>query len=492
MKRKLILGLLIIFISTSLSFSQQSLNAVFTKNAPIVDGELDDVWNYAPELTVALGETYDNHNPASITDCVGCHAFNSDITVKLKAVYTQDRIYVLATWADPTASLTRGGSWSFANGSWEKPNPEQSEDRISFFFPIGEIKGNPYNTGGCMAKCHMYWPTHTDPHVSSHGIVDDAWLESGRADMWHSKAARGAAYLSASGTGLTIDPTTHEVTAGTFSMLGFADDKHVGVWQPDSINGEDGGRYGDSGTSAYSHNRIGDKSRPKYMEKAPTDYADAMVLTQEEIDAGECVGDGTTGVSNADATTYWAAYAALNAIVPERIIRKPNGSRADLAFGAVWNNGTWTAEIARDLNTGDDDDVQFDTAEEYTFGVAEFDNVRHGYEHRTSKIYTMRFDLSVAVDEQINEIPKNFALKQNYPNPFNPETTISFDLKESGMVVLKIYNINGQEIKTLIHRNMTTGSHKIIFSAHDLPSGIYIYRIKINNFTSSREMILMK
>ena len=126
MKERFKLCLLMIFISTSLLLSQQSLNAIFTTDSPTVDGEVDELWSNVPELTVALGETYDVQDPASIDDCAGCHSYSSDVNVTLKAVYTQDEIYMLATWPDPTASFTRGGSWSFANGSWEKPNSVQS------------------------------------------------------------------------------------------------------------------------------------------------------------------------------------------------------------------------------------------------------------------------------------------------------------------------------------------------------------------------------
>jgi len=373
-------------------YKENKLNAIPVTNVPVVDGVVDSIWNDVPELTIRLGETYDVHDPASITDCAGCHSFKSDVTVSLKAVYTTDRIYILETWPDSTASFSRGDSWTFADGKWQKLNPDQSEDRLAFFWPIGEITGT-HNTSGCMAKCHTYYPIDTDPHESIHGIVDDAWLENGRADIWHEKTARGSALISASGLDLTIDPVTHEVTGGTFSMTGYVDDKYVDVWAPDSINGEDGGRYGDAGVSAYSYNRISDKSRPKYIEKAPVDYADAMFLTQGEIDAGECSGDPDTGVSVADATTCWPAYASLNAVVPERILVTPKGSRADIEIGAVWHDGFWTAEIVRDLKTNNEDDIQFDTSMEYLFGVAEFENSRHGYEHRTSQMYYLTFTI---------------------------------------------------------------------------------------------------
>jgi len=378
-------------------YNETKLNAVLKTSGPVTDGVVDGLWADLPALTVALGETYDVYDPESIDDCSGCHAYASDVSVTLKAVYTANRIHILAQWPDPTASFTRGNSWFWDDAiteanKWNRSHhTAQSEDRMSFFFPISAITGSPYSTGGCMTKCHMYVPVESDPYdANGHGIVDDAFLESGRADMWHSKAARGGAFLSAVGTGLTIDATTFEVTGGTFSMTGYADDKYVDV-HDGGAGGEDGGRYGDGGTSAYSHNRISDKSRPKYIETSPDDYADAMILKQSEIDAGECVGDATTGVTDADALLYWSNYVDLSAVVPERILRQPADSRADLEFGAVWSNGTWTAEFARDLNTGETDDVQFDINQEYLFNVAAFENSRHGYEHRTSDSYYLLF-----------------------------------------------------------------------------------------------------
>lgn len=97
---------------------------LFSDSAPLFDGVVDDIWSSAPELAIALGETYDVHDPASINDCAGCHSYSSNVDVALKAVYTTDKLYLLAKWPDPTASFTRGGSWSFTNGTWEKLNSE--------------------------------------------------------------------------------------------------------------------------------------------------------------------------------------------------------------------------------------------------------------------------------------------------------------------------------------------------------------------------------
>ena len=344
-----------------IKYDLTKLNAIKVATDPTLDGSSSDaVWANAPQLAVSLGDGMETF------DCLTCHAHNSSVQVTLKAVYTNSRLTILASWPDQTASFTRSGTWSFESGSWSKPNSDQSEDRINFFWPIGTIGGDDFNTGGCMTKCHT-----TDKHPQTPGIEDEAYLTSGRADLWHMKAARSLGATSASGSGLTVDQSSHEVTGGNLSMAGWMDDTYVDVW---SATNEDGGRYGDAGSSTYSYNRITDNSRPKYIERNPTNFMDAMVLLQSEIDAGQVYGDPTNGVSDDSAAVYWPNYSALQAVVPERILRPPAGSRGDIVQAAAWNNGTWTTEIARSLNTGNDDDVQFQAGLEYTFGVSIMDN----------------------------------------------------------------------------------------------------------------------
>ena len=102
----------------------------------------------------------------------------------------------------------------------------------------------------------------------------------------------------------------------------------------------------------------------------------------------------------------------------------------------------------------------------------------------TSKIYN-----SVEVDF---ETVKEYSLSQNYPNPFNPSTEINYTLAKSGNVTLKVYNLLGSEVATLVNGFMESGKHSVKFDANDITSGIYFYTIKADNFTSTRKMILMK
>ncbi len=91
-----------------------------------------------------------------------------------------------------------------------------------------------------------------------------------------------------------------------------------------------------------------------------------------------------------------------------------------------------------------------------------------------------------------NQIPDNFALKQNYPNPFNPSTTIRYSLIESGQVVLKLYNITGQEVATLVDAMSSAGEYSYYFNASDLAAGTYLYSLTAGNQTIVKKMVLIK
>jgi len=100
--------------------------------------------------------------------------------------------------------------------------------------------------------------------------------------------------------------------------------------------------------------------------------------------------------------------------------------------------------------------------------------------------------IMTAIKENKKEHPENFTLYQNYPNPFNPRTTIGYSLKTDSRVLLKIYDINGREIKTLLDERQSAGEHKVSFDAADLPSAIYFYRIQLENRSQVRRMVLIK
>lgn len=94
--------------------------------------------------------------------------------------------------------------------------------------------------------------------------------------------------------------------------------------------------------------------------------------------------------------------------------------------------------------------------------------------------------------ENENGLPTEFELNQNYPNPFNPTTTIQFAVPNAGKFSLKVYNVIGQEIATLLDSELTAGIHKVNFNASSMASGMYIYRLSGENVNLVKKMILMK
>ncbi len=120
----------------------------------------------------------------------------------------------------------------------------------------------------------------------------------------------------------------------------------------------------------------------------------------------------------------------------------------------------------------------------------------------TSKIYTLA-PLTNVENKQFETV-NNFRLEQNYPNPFNPATTIKYTLPSNissrlgkgnikeGLVTLKIYDLLGREIATLVNEQKQPGSYKVIFNASNLSSGVYYYRLKYNNISTIRKMLFIK
>jgi uncharacterized protein (TIGR03790 family) len=96
------------------------------------------------------------------------------------------------------------------------------------------------------------------------------------------------------------------------------------------------------------------------------------------------------------------------------------------------------------------------------------------------------------IADQPNTSPFVYSLEQNYPNPFNPTTQIKYSIKESGLVQLKIYDVLGNEIATLVNENKEAGIYSVNFDASKLTSGVYIYQLTAPGFTQARKMILTK
>ncbi len=94
--------------------------------------------------------------------------------------------------------------------------------------------------------------------------------------------------------------------------------------------------------------------------------------------------------------------------------------------------------------------------------------------------------------KEVNEVPLTYALYQNYPNPFNPTTTIKYSIPNTEHVTLKVYNILGQEVMTLVNDTQRPGVYEVKFDASGLASGVYFYRLNAGSFTAVKKMLLVK
>ncbi len=96
------------------------------------------------------------------------------------------------------------------------------------------------------------------------------------------------------------------------------------------------------------------------------------------------------------------------------------------------------------------------------------------------------------VHNSSNQVPAEYSLNQNYPNPFNPSTVISYSVPEPVKVVIKIYNLLGEEVVQLVNENKNAGSYLVEWNASGFSSGVYLYKINAGNFSSSKKLLLMK
>jgi hypothetical protein len=117
----------------------------------------------------------------------------------------------------------------------------------------------------------------------------------------------------------------------------------------------------------------------------------------------------------------------------------------------------------------------------------------YGKGHDESPLGDLRWvDPTVAVEGTGEMVPLRYSLEQNYPNPFNPSTRIKFSIKEAGVTTLKIYDVLGREVATLVDQKMAPGEYEVEFYNPNLATGLYFYQLKSQNFVKTKKMLLVK
>jgi hypothetical protein len=189
-------------------------------------------------------------------------------------------------------------------------------------------------------------------------------------------------------------------------------------------------------------------------------------------------------------------------------VQSPNG-------GEVWvvgqtENITWTGVNVDDakIELSNDNGTSWSTIIEttpntgtYAWVVAAPDssdecliritNVANGFVYDVSdNVFTI--DIISNLGEELEDIPTEFSLAQNYPNPFNPMTTIKYAVPKTSLVSIKVYDLTGQEVASLINEIKEVGTYEVKFDARNLASGIYLYRMVAGDFTAVKKLNVLK
>jgi hypothetical protein len=114
------------------------------------------------------------------------------------------------------------------------------------------------------------------------------------------------------------------------------------------------------------------------------------------------------------------------------------------------------------------------------------------YSGTAPDIGAYEYNSATSIDSTLTGVPTAFELYQNYPNPFNPTTNIGFRIVDGGFISLKVYDILGNEVATVVDEEKPAGTYEVEFDASSLPSGIYFYQLQVSSFVSTKSMILIK
>lgn len=214
----------------------------------------------------------------------------------------------------------------------------------------------------------------------------------------------------------------------------------------------------------------------------------------------------------ADQPTYYVDFISTD---PEAMVRPHLSIPEGLT---VSDEGSQTVALSWSASEGDDelDEYKVYRGDEEAEDLEDFEEIARtsnttyedvvetgdqAYRYRVSAISTddretlpsEYAEITVTSSEEEAGVPDEFALHDNYPNPFNPSTNIQYDLPEQATVTLRVYNVMGQLVQTLVDNvEQQPGQHTIEFDASDLASGVYIYRIEAGNFSQTRQMMFIK
>lgn len=203
----------------------------------------------------------------------------------------------------------------------------------------------------------------------------------------------------------------------------------------------------------------------------------------QDVNTGYAVGDNGNIIKTTNGGSNWQILAGgvTNSLL--RDIYFVNSTTGYIAAGF--------AKIYKTTNSGVNWIQQNTTATQDLQSVY-FQNSSTGYIVGNKGVILKTVNGGVGVRKVSSEVPQSFSLNQNYPNPFNPTTEITFNISQAGFVLLKIFDLKGKEISNLINEKIIPGSYSMNFNASGLSSGVYYYRLTVNEYSETKKMVLIK
>ncbi|MFC2102868.1 ethylbenzene dehydrogenase-related protein [Bacteroidota bacterium] len=363
---------------------------------------------------------------------------STPLVTQVATLYAMDdgqNFYLAATWDDATESIAKK-QWFYDGATWTQ---SENEDRFGIIFDMGL---NDPDGASCVTMCH------------GDGLMR---TNVGPVDVWHWKAYRS-------------------------NPMGVADDKR---WETDD-------RHSDPGTSSYSDNGPDASDLPEFM--AISDPGANVDFIVEAASLGNFDPLSVMSSTFAEATAFNQGAVFSNGdVIPGYVLRTSDGDRGNVMAAGKWDNGVWTVEFKR-TNSGSDYDFTVPGGGSVDFTHEIFDNTggSHPNDGFDATVYTLDFSGITDVEDLTDQLPQRYALDQNYPNPFNPATTITYAVPQNSLVSLRVFDVLGKEVKTLVNEIKGAGTYTASFNAANVPSGIYFYKLEAGNFVTTKKMVLLK
>jgi hypothetical protein len=235
--------------------------------------------------------------------------------------------------------------------------------------------------------------------------------------------------------------------------------------------------FGTNNTKVYRSTNFG----MSWTAQVPTGVAGASGSDVHFNDANNGMYGGASLVTTTNGGTTWTANAGSG-----------TGNYSGITgYGSNW----WTVRFSAAVGFSSNNGTAWSVAYTTTSGtVADITKSRTGLFLYGSKNNggMIKYGITTGINPVGGEVVKNYSLSQNYPNPFNPTTNIKFAIPSNGLVSLKVYNMLGKEVATLVNGNLSAGAYTYDFNASNLASGVYFYKLESANFSEVKKMMLVK